>query len=297
MSRTLHIITGTTGVGKTRYALRYAEQHDAEIVSGDAFLVYRGMDIGTAKPNREELARIPHHLIDLLPVNEHYDITDYVRDAKAAVEEIVSRGRSIVVAGGSGFYLKSFFAPVLDSVVVSDTVRAEVAALYQSGGLDGLLVQLRKKNPAGFGNLDLKNPRRVLRALERCEASGKSLPELQAEFAGQPTPYSRYTKRCILLERDKEELRDRVTKRAQSMLRDGLIEEVEALLKAGIRNNPSAASAIGYRETIAYLENKLKKDHLLPLIVQNTMHLVKKQNTWFRTQMTSPDQRIALDTL
>ncbi len=292
MEHSLHIITGPTAVGKTEFALSYAEQHDAEIVSCDASLVYRGMDIGTAKPSPEELARVPHHLIDVNPVNEPYDIVAYVRDAKAAVADVFARGKSVVVTGGSGFYLKSFFAPVIDVVKVSDAVRQEVAALHGADGLDGLLAELRERSPNGLGNLDVKNPRRVLRALERCIASGKDLPSLQAEFAARPEPYGEYTKHYILLERDKENLKQRVARRAERMLQDGLIEEVEGLLTQGIRENPSAASAIGYRETIACLAGEMSQDELLPAIVQNTLHLVKKQGTWFRTQIRQPNQLV-----
>jgi tRNA dimethylallyltransferase len=289
MKQMLHIITGPTAVGKTEYALTYAETHDAEIVSCDASLIYQGMDIGTAKPSREELQRVPHHLIDLNPVNQAYDIVAYVRDAQAAVHEIFSRGKSVVVTGGSGFYLKSFFAPVIDVVKVSAAVRAEVADLYAAAGLPGLLQALYARSPQGVGNLDVKNPRRVLRALERCIASGKDLPTLQAEFAARPEPYADCRKHTILLERDKENLKQRVAQRAECMLAHGLIEEVEALVELGIRDNPSAASAIGYRETLAYLAGELKREELLPLIVQNTAHLVKKQRTWFRTQIPEPD--------
>ena len=186
MTQTLHIITGPTAVGKTEHALSYAQKHDAEIVSCDASLVYRGMNIGTAKPSPEELARVPHHLIDVNEVDKPYDIVAYVRDAQAAVKDIFARGKSVVVTGGSGFYLKSFFAPVIDIVVVSDTIRAQVADLYESKGLEGLVADLGQRSPEGFGNLDRLNPRRVLRALERCIASGKSLPALQAEFAARP---------------------------------------------------------------------------------------------------------------
>ncbi len=292
MTQTVHIITGPTAVGKTEYALAYAESRDAEIVSCDASLIYRGMDIGTAKPTAEELARVPHHLIDVNAVDEPYDIVAYVRDAEAAVADIFARGKSVVVTGGSGFYLKSFFAPVIDVVKVSAAVRAEVADLYEAEGLTGLLSALHARSPSGLGNLDVKNPRRVLRALERCLASGKSLPELQAEFAARPEPYREYRKRLILLERDKEVLKERVALRAELMLQAGLIEEVRGLMARGIRKNPSACSAIGYRETIAYLEGSLAREELLPSIVQNTVHLVKKQRTWFRTQIPAPDERV-----
>ncbi|MEC8614852.1 MAG: tRNA (adenosine(37)-N6)-dimethylallyltransferase MiaA [Verrucomicrobiota bacterium] len=290
MEQRIHIISGATGVGKTEYALNYAEAHNAEIVSCDASLIYKGMDIGTAKPSREEQARIPHHLIDLNSVNKPYDIVAYVRDAEVAVAEIFARGKSVVVTGGSGFYLKSFFTPVIDMVKVSDAIRARVSALYEADGLEGLLGELRVHSVRGTGNLDVKNPRRVSRALERCIASGKDLLTLQADFAARPEPFTDCLKYYILLERDKENLKQRIARRAELMLEDGLIAEVEYLLAQGIKGNPSAASAIGYRETIAFLDGKLKRDELLPLIVKNTLHLVKKQSTWFRTQIRQPDE-------
>jgi tRNA dimethylallyltransferase len=289
VTQTLHIITGPTAVGKTEYALSYAEAHDAEIVSCDASLVYRGMDIGTAKPSVDELARVPHHLIDLCEVDHAYNIVEFDRAAREVIADIFSRGRGVIVTGGSGFYLKSFLAPVIDTVVVTDAVRHEVETLYSSAGLDGLLAELARRNPGGFGNLDVKNPRRVLRALERCIASGKELVQLQQEFASRPEPYGQYGKSLILLEREADDLKKRVAQRAEAMLAGGLVDEVKRLIPLGIEKNPSAASAIGYRETIAFIRGKICLEELLPAIIQNTMHLVKKQKTWFRTQIRKPD--------
>ena len=295
VTKMLHIITGPTAVGKTEYALSYAEQHGAEIVSCDASLFYRGMDIGTAKPSRAELARVPHHMIDLCAVDEPYDIVAFDCAARAAVEGIHARGKAVVVTGGSGFYLKSFFAPVIDSVEVPDALRAEVAELYANAGLAGLLQALRDCNPDGLGRLDVQNPRRVLRALERCRASGQSLLSLQAEFAARPEPYGGFTKKLILLEREPEQLRARVALRAEQMLEQGLIEEVAALQSQGIERNPSAAAAIGYRETLAFLRGELEREQLLAQIIQNTNQLVKKQRTWFRTQIREPDLRVVME--
>lgn len=292
MTKQLHIITGPTAVGKTEYALSYAEQHNAEIVSCDASLFYRGMDIGTAKPTPEELARVPHHLIDICEVDQPFDIVAFDAAAHAAIENVCSRGKSVVVTGGSGFYLKSFLAPVIDTVVVADSIREEVVGLYESEGLGALLAALNEVSPDGLGNLDTKNPRRVLRALERCMASGKSLPQLQAEFAARPEPYADCEKRLVLLSRDPEQLKQRVALRAEQMVEAGLIEEVAALRDAGIERNPSAAAAIGYRETLAHLRGELNREELLAAIIQNTLHLVKKQRTWFRTQIREPDERI-----
>lgn len=294
MSVTLHIITGVTAVGKTNYALNYAEALNAEIISCDASLFYRGMDIGTAKPTHEELARIPHHCIDLNPVNQSFDITRFHTLAQKTVKDILNRGKAVVITGGSGFYLKSFFEPVVDTIEVSDAIRAESESIFANYGLRGLLDRLNAVNPEGLGNLDTLNPRRVQRALERCLASKKSLPVLQKEFAERPKPYDSFNKHFILLERDGEELKNRVKMRAESMLKSGLIEEVKALLKNGIEENPNAANAIGYRESIAFIKGEIEEEQLLPLIVKNTNGLVKKQKTWFRSQLPNPDERIDL---
>lgn len=294
MSVTLHIITGATAVGKTNYALDYCEALNGEIISCDASLFYRGMDIGTAKPTKEELAKVPHHCIDMNPVNQSFDITQFDVLARKTVEDILSRGKSVVITGGSGFYLKSFFEPVVDTIEVSDAVRAESESLFVEQGLSGLLDRLNVISPEGLGNLDTLNPRRVQRALERCLASGKSLPVLQKEFAERPKPYASFKKQFILLEREAEALKDRVARRAKCMLESGLIDEVKGLLKMGIEENSNAANAIGYRESIAFLRGEIEESELLPLIIKNTNGLVKKQKTWFRSQLPEPNVRLNL---
>ena len=294
VSVTLHIITGATAVGKTNYALEYCEALNGEIISCDASLFYRGMDIGTAKPSKEELAKVPHHCIDMNPVNQSFDITQFDILARKTVEDILSRGKSVVITGGSGFYLKSFFEPVVDTIEVSDAIRAESETLFVEQGLSGLLERLKAINPEGLGNLDTLNPRRVQRALERCLASGKSLPVLQKEFSERPKPYASFKKHFILLERDAEELKNRIARRAKCMLESGLLDEVKGLLKNGIEDNPNAANAIGYRESIAFLKGEIEESELLPLIIKNTNGLVKKQKTWFRSQLPEPNERLYL---
>ena len=182
----VYALTGCTGVGKTEWALRWAETQNAEIVSCDSLLFYRGMNIGTAKPTTDELARVPHHLIDCCEVTQPMDVTRYIALARIAVEDIFRRGRAVLIVGGSGFYLKALFSPVADAVEVSSDIRAEVAAL----SLDEALGQLRELNPTGLGSLDTSNPRRVTRALERCLASGKTVQELAADFARQSPAFA-----------------------------------------------------------------------------------------------------------
>jgi tRNA dimethylallyltransferase len=285
MTRFLHLLTGPTAVGKTELALRWAEANHAEIVSCDALLFYRGMDLGTAKPTAAERARVPHHLIDLRDVTEPMDVTQYVTNARTVAEDIVSRGRTVLVVGGSGFYLKSFFAPVADEVAVSPELRAEIAAKLESERLHALVAELRALNPGGLGALDLANPRRVTRALERCRASGRTLAALAADFARQPAPFAGWETRCTRLDRTPADLDARIAARTDAMLRAGLVDEVRHLRAAGLEKNPSAARAIGYRETLAMLDGRLPETQLAAEIAQNTRALVKKQRTWFRTQL------------
>jgi tRNA dimethylallyltransferase len=284
-SRTLHVITGPTAVGKTELSLRWAEENDAEIVSCDSLLFYRGMDIGTAKPSPVELARVPHHLIDICAVSERMDITRYVRLARRAIDEISSRGRRVLVVGGSGFYLRSFFAPVADSIHVPAELRLELETRLAEHGLQSLVQELLALNPGSMGTLDTSNPRRVLRALERCRASGRTLADLSAEFARQPGPFADWKVCLTCLDRPREELEKRIEQRVAGMLAAGLIAETKRLLDEGLKENPSAAKAIGYRETIEVIEGRQPSEKLAEVIIANTRALVKKQRTWFRTQL------------
>ena len=285
-SRVLHVLTGCTAVGKTEWALRWAEANDAEIVSCDSLLFYRGMDIGTAKPTAAERARVPHHLIDLCDLGTRMDVADYVTKVRSTLEDIERRGRRALVAGGSGFYLKAFFAPVADDVAVPEAVRADVEALTP----EARLTRLRALNPGGLGALDTANPRRVVRALERCLASGRTLAELAVEFARQPPPFADWEVKLARIDRAPAELAARIEQRVQAMLAAGLVDEVRRLRGQGLEANPSAARAIGYRETLEFLDGRLAEAELAMAIVRNTRALVKKQRTWFRTQL--PEHRV-----
>ena len=280
------MLTGPTAVGKTEWALRWAERNRGEIVSCDSLLFYRGADIGTAKPTPAERARVPHHLVDICDVGEQMNVTHYVTLARRAVEEIVGRGNAVLVTGGSGFYLKAFFAPIADDIAVPAEVRAAVAEL----ALPEAIARLRALNPAGLGTLDTANPRRVARALERCLASGRPLSALSDEFARQPGAFADFQVMLTRLDRAPDDLAQRIAERVAAMLRAGLVEEVRALRAAGLERNPSAARAIGYREVLAMLDGTLEQSQLAAEIAKNTRGLVKKQRTWFRTQL--PEHRL-----
>jgi len=288
--RVLRILTGCTAVGKTEWALRWAEANAAEIISCDSLLFYRGMDIGTAKPSSADLGRVRHHLIDVRAVTEPMNAAIYAAMARAAAEEIQSRGRSVLVVGGSGFYLKTFFAPVADALQVPASVRDRVTAMMASGGMPALVAELGRLNPGGLGGLDTANPRRVANALERCLASGRTLAELAADFAKTERPLAGWDVRLVRLELSAADLDARIIARVDAMIRAGLLEEVRRLMDAGLLSNPSAVRAIGYREPIEVILGRAPADGLAAAIARDTRALVKKQRTWFRTQL--PPHRV-----
>ncbi len=287
LDSSIFLLTGYTAVGKTELSLQWAEQNNAEIVSCDALLFYRGMDIGTAKPSVTDRSRIQHHLIDICDVNEAMDIRRYLQMAEGAIRDIQDRGKKVLVTGGSGFYLKAFFAPVVDDLPVDAALRESLESRLEKEGLADLVSELSELNPTGLENLlDLNNPRRVVRALERCLLSGKSLAELQETFQKATNWVMERKRQICVLDRPGDELNERILRRVRKMIDEGLIQEVEKLLPSDILKNHSASSAIGYRETISWLEmNKKDIEDLIEEIATNTRRLVKKQRTWFRHQL------------
>lgn len=290
--KTIYVLTGPTAVGKTELSLRWAETFHAEIVSCDSLLFYRGMNIGTAKPTRSERARVPHHLIDIAGVDDPIDIRRYLDLAEQAIAGIRERSKRVLVCGGSGFYLRSFFHPVADSVVIPEAVRSAVEQRLEKEGLEALVRELEQLNPGGIQELDTLNPRRVVRALERCLASGLTLSELKEAMLGQTNSLTEARKVAVRLERDRDDLNDRIDRRIQAMLDEGLIEEVRNLMSCGLRINPSAARAVGYRETMEWLSRGESTKVLAESIGVHTRQLVRKQRSWFRNQM--PEYRVVV---
>lgn len=286
MSKVLYLLTGPTASGKTALGIQWAKANNAEILSCDSLLFYKGMDIGTAKPSKEEQSEVVHHGIDILPIDRQFNIKNYYEFAKSTIQSIHAKGKQVLVLGGSGFYLKSFMAPVIDDIEVSQSINSYVISLYENEGLEGLIKELGKLNPNGFGDLDICNPRRVLKAFARCLSSGKSFLELRKSFESQADPFPEFEKKISILDREPEVLKKRIEQRVYAMLELGLIKEVEGLIQQGIEKNASAATAIGYRETIRWLKSGHEnEDDLAEAIILNTNKLVAKQRKWFRTQV------------
>ena len=185
----LYLLGGVTAAGKSELGLRWAETEGAEILSCDSIAVFKQMDLGSAKPSCEDQARVVHHGIDLVDVTDDFSVADYVNYASKVIDEIYQGNGNALVCGGSGFYMQSFLSTVVDGVIVSEEIRQEIRETYENHGLEELVRQLRVLNPLGIANLDSCNPRRVIRGLERCIASGKSLIELREEMEAFPHPY------------------------------------------------------------------------------------------------------------
>jgi len=241
----LHIITGPTAAGKTDASLIWAERHNADILSCDSVCVYRGMDIGSAKPTAQQQAQCKHYGLDLVDPSERYSVVRYIDYAKACIKDAHSRGKNILVTGGSGFYLAAFFGPVTDEIPVSDAVINEVRQLQQQG-TDAMLNRLREVEGNVLpGWLDTKNPIRIAKALERRLSSDRSLDDLRVDFLQKESPFAQFKITYELIEREDAELKNRINQRTDLMLKSGLIEESEKLLQLNLNPELPSARAVG----------------------------------------------------
>ena len=278
------VITGPTCCGKSEAALKYALENDAEIISCDSVQVYRGMDIGSAKPDKADLAAARHHLIDVAEPKDGFDVAKYSELARKALLEILGRGKKAVVCGGSGFYLKAWFGPVADNIAIPDNIKKMAEDTEARGGAEALSEALTRLDPDAGKCIDLNNPRRTRKALERCLASGKSVGELRDSFLKMPSPIGDFEKDLVILDLPDAELRLRIESRARAMIKAGLIEETKNLIRRGLKQNPSAAASVGYRETISWIERgETDKKILADEIAKNTFALVKKQRKYFKS--------------
>lgn len=279
------IITGATCSGKTEMSLELAKSLDAEIISCDSVQVYRGMDIGSAKATARERGEIPHHLIDVADCSKTFDVSEYVAQAKAALSDIRARGKNVVVCGGSGFYLRSWFAAVTDNVKISESAKLFCEETEKLGA-NALTRELLKIDPDAAQTVDVLNPRRAKNALARCLSSGKTCAQLAADFAALPCPFGEIKRNVRILELPKENLEEKIRARTEDMIARGLVDETRELIKAGIKQNPSARAAIGYRETIEWIESGGSDiSELSRQITANTLALVKKQRKYFKNSL------------
>jgi len=270
------MIGGPTGTGKSDLALDLAERLDGEVVNADSMQLYRGMDIGTAKLPVGERRGIAHHLIDVLDVTERASVAAYQRDARAAVEDILARGRTPLLTGGSGLYLQA----VVDDIAFPATdgaVRARLESELAERGADALWARLAELDPPAAGAIDRRNGRRLVRALEVIEVTGRPFT---ATFPA-PGP-ARYDAALICLDRDTDVLDARLAERVHVMMQRGLMAEVRALVDRGLRRGVTAWRALGYRQLLAVLDGERSEGDAVTDTIVATRRFVRRQRSWFR---------------
>ncbi|HSS79453.1 MAG TPA: tRNA (adenosine(37)-N6)-dimethylallyltransferase MiaA [Thermoanaerobaculia bacterium] len=274
-------IVGPTATGKSALALALAERLGGEIVNADALQVYRGFDIGTAKPRLEERARVPHHLIDILEPHERYSAGEFARRAREAITEIQERGKAPIVVGGSGLYLRALFEGLSPVPPGDPEVRRELRERLDSEGLAPLREELIALDPVTAQRLGAGDTQRVLRALEVALVSGRPLSAWTAE---QPFGTQGIAVVRIGLTLPRSILYDRIAGRVTQMLEAGWLDEVAALLRRGFSATLPAFQAIGYRQLVRYLEGMLSLELAVADIERETRRFAKRQETWFRKE-------------
>jgi tRNA dimethylallyltransferase len=283
------ILTGPTATGKTGLAIELAEKHGSiEIINADSLLVYRGMDIGTAKPSQAEQKNIPHHLIDVRDPHEPFTAGDFHREATKAIDEIHSRGKRALIVGGTGFYLKTLLYGLWPAPKSDPAVRQKL----EQESNDKLYEKLEKRDPDAALRIGRNDRYRLIRAHEMIELSGMTPTEMQAQTPKEPDP--RFE--LWVLDRTNDELYARIDQRTRLMLEQGLIEEVKTLqARYAGQELPRALSSVGYRETQDHLAGILPEgrkiapgiEGLKSEISLSTRQLVKSQRTWFRGEKSS----------
>jgi tRNA dimethylallyltransferase len=273
----LAVIVGPTAVGKSALALDLCDRFDAEIISADSRQVYRGLDIGTAKPTSWEQSRVPHHLIDVIGPGEQLSVAEYQGLAYRAIADVQARRRLPLLVGGTGQYVRAVVEGwSIPRVPPRPELRRQLQQEAESQGYEALHVRLAELDPAAAERIDPRNVRRVIRALEVCQATGKPLSELQEKH---PPPYHILQ---IGLTMERQALYERADRRIADMLEGGLIEEVGRLLRQGYDLWLSSMSGIGYAEVGCYLRGEITLEEAVRRMRANTRRFIRHQYSWFR---------------
>jgi len=273
------LILGVTGAGKGRLAFELAQATGAEIVSIDSMKVYRRMDIGTAKPPKEARQRVKYHLIDIVEPSESFSAGLFLEQAQEAMEQIKARNRPVVAVGGTALYIKALLYGLFDGPAGDERIRNQLRRRAEDEGLERLYCELQKIDPAAAERISAGDARRIIRALEVYELTGKPISSLQKQWM-QDTP-CRWT--IIGLRRGKAEENKRINERVRKMINAGLVDEVKSLLAEDKPLSLQARCAIGYAEIIDYLNGQISLEDAIELIKKNTRRLAKGQRTWFKS--------------
>ena len=286
----LVIILGPTASGKTELSLEVAKRLNGEIVSADSMLIYKGLDVGTAKPTSEEMSVYPHHMIDIISPTDPYTVFDYSKKAKEIVDDILCRGKTPIICGGTGFYIKSIIYNLsYGNNADTSEIREQYKRLIEEKGKEYVFDILKEKDPQSAEKLHYNDVKRVIRALEICD-SGTVKSSLNDSLA-PVYDFDAYT-----FDFDREELYQRINLRVDRMFQNGLLSEVQSLLDSGIDNSFQCMQGIGYKEVYSYIKGELSFDEMVELLKKNTRNYAKRQITFFKKfeNLTHLDPKINL---
>lgn len=279
----LIILAGPTAVGKTALSIRLAKETGAEIISADSMQVYRGMDIGSAKITKEEMAGVPHYLVDVLEPEGDFNVVRFQNMAKDAAAEIWSKGKIPLVVGGTGFYIQALLYDIDFTENDGDeSYRRELEkkASDEQGALE-LYEMLRNTDPKSAQEIHPRNIKRIIRALEFYRQTGKKISEHNETQRQKESPYN-YA--YFVLNDERSRLYERIDRRVDLMMEQGLLEEVRALRERGVRKDSTAMQGLGYKELYAYLDGEYPLDEAVRIIKRDTRHFAKRQITWFKRE-------------
>ena len=275
MKKHLIVIAGPTGIGKTDLSIRLAKQHQAEIISCDSRQFYREMNIGTAVPNKTDLAEVKHHFIQNLSIENPYTVGDFEKDALTKIDELHQKNDVVIMVGGSGLYIDAVCKGLDDFPKIPTDLRARLNQRLVHEGIESLEQELNKLDPDYHKIVDKSNPHRIIRALEVCLVSGKPF----SSFRKKQEKTRAFNTIKIILNRDRETLYERINLRVNQMMKEGLLEEVKNLLPFRDYN---ALQTVGYKELFAYFDGECNLETAIEEIKKNTRRYAKRQMTWFR---------------
>lgn len=272
------ILTGPTGVGKSKLALELAERFPLEIISADSRQLFRGLDIGTAKPAPQDLAAVPHHQIDTLAPGQSYSAGEYSRDTLPLITAIAERGRLPLVVGGSGFYIETLLHPLFESKQQAASGRVELESRYRELDNSALYAEFSRIDPQAAAGIDVNDRRKILRYLEIFSLEGEPPTVV---FQNTPST-SELSYTLFVLHDERERLYRQINERVERMIEQGLVTEVQQLLVAGSQPQDNAMLSVGYREIVSHLQGETTLAEAIVAIKKNTRNYAKRQLTWFR---------------
>lgn len=273
------VICGPTASGKTALSIQLAQKINGEIISSDSMQIYKNMNIGTAKPDKQEMQGIKHYLLDFVEPNQRYSVADYKKDAENAIEDILQKGKVPIIVGGTGLYVDSLIYGIeYPNIEFDENYRKELERRVEKEGLEKLYEKARKIDPQAMEKISRNDQKRILRVLEIYNATGKTKTEQEIESRKNEV---KYDYRVFAINMDREKLYDRINKRVDIMIQKGLIEEVENLLKK-YNEFPTAMQGLGYKEVVEYIQGKVLKEDMIENIKRESRRYAKRQITWFK---------------